>query len=106
MAEMEKTLEEYRRLLPAAEKYIYMNSAGCGPLPMPVLERMEGVFRRMALEGQVNVEIHGWLKEMLEEIRAEVAAFINAKPRGDLFCPLHRGRFEHDFPDVRLGAGG
>lgn len=65
---MEKTLEEYRRLLPAAEKYTYMNSAGCGPLPLPVLERMEGVFRRMALEGQVNVEIHGWLKEMLEEI--------------------------------------
>lgn len=84
MAEMEKTLEEYRRLLPAAEKYIYMNSAGCGPLPLPVLERMEGVFRRMALEGQVNVEIHGWLKEMLEEIRAEVAAFINAKP-GEIF---------------------
>ena len=106
MAEMEKTLEEYRRLLPAAEKYIYMNSAGCGPLPMPVLERMEGVFRRMALEGQVNVEIHGWLKEMLEEIRAEVAAFINAKPGEIFFCPLHRGRFEHDFPDVRLGAGG
>ena len=81
---MEKTLEEYRRLLPAAEKYTYMNSAGCGPLPLPVLERMEGVFRRMALEGQVNVEIHGWLKEMLEEIRAEVAAFINAKP-GEIF---------------------
>ena len=81
---MEKTLEEYRRLLPAAEKYTYMNSAGCGPLPLPVLERMEGVFRRMALEGQVNVEIHGWLKEMLEEIRAEGAAFINAKP-GEIF---------------------
>ena len=81
---MEKTLEEYRRLLPAAEKYTYMNSAGCGPLPLPVLERMEAVFRRMALEGQVNVEIHGWLKEMLEEIRAEVAAFINAKP-GEIF---------------------
>lgn len=81
---MEKTLEEYRRLLPAAEKYTYMNSAGCGPLPLPVLERMEGVFRRMALEGQVNVEIHGWLKEMLEEIRAEMAAFINAKP-GEIF---------------------
>ncbi len=81
---MEKMLEEYRRLLPAAEKYTYMNSAGCGPLPLPVLERMEGVFRRMALEGQVNVEIHGWLKEMLEEIRAEVAAFINATP-GEIF---------------------
>lgn len=81
---MEKMLEEYRRLLPAAEKYTYMNSAGCGPLPLPVLERMEGVFRRMALEGQVNVEIHGWLKEMLEEIRAEVAAFINATS-GEIF---------------------
>ena len=69
---MEKTLEEYRRLLPAAEKYTYMNSAGCGPLSLPVLERMEGVFRRMALEGQVNVEIHGWIKEMLEEIRKEL----------------------------------
>ena len=47
----------FRRLMPAAEKYIYLNSAGCGPLPKPVWEGMESVFQRMYEEGQIKVAV-------------------------------------------------
>lgn len=76
---MEKEyFEEYRKLLPAAEKYTYMNSAGCGPMSIPVQKKMESVFRHMTEEGQVNVEIHQWLKTLLEAARKDVADFIHA----------------------------
>ncbi len=76
---------QFRKLLPAAEKYTYLNSAGCGPLAMPVLEAMTETFSYMAAEGQVNVKVHGELKAMLEQIRAEVAAFIHADPEEIFF---------------------
>ena len=50
---------QFRKLLPAAEKYTYLNSAGCGPLAMPVLEAMTEAFSYMAAEGQVNVKAGG-----------------------------------------------
>ena len=65
----EERFEWCRKQMPAAEKYIYMNSGGCGPMPVPVWKSMEDVFERMVSEGQVNVEIHGWLKELIEEVR-------------------------------------
>ena len=68
----------FRRLMPAAEKYIYLNSAGCGPLPKPVWEGMESVFQRMYEEGQIKVEIHDWLFDLLEEARRDIARFIHA----------------------------
>ena len=77
--------EEYRKLLPAADKYTYLNSAGCGPLALPVLHRMEEIFTYMAEEGQVNVEVHDWLKNELEEVRKDVAGFINAEPEEIFF---------------------
>ena len=70
----------YRALLPAAQRYTYLNSAGCGPLATPALESMTDTFARMAEQGQVNVEIHDWLKDELERVRRDVAAFINAEP--------------------------
>lgn len=78
-------LEYWRSQIPAAQKYIYMNSGGCGPMPIPVLRSMEEVFERMVEEGQVNVEIHRWLKELLEDVRKEVAAFIHADPEEIFF---------------------
>lgn len=77
--------QEFRKLLPAAEKYTYLNSAGCGPLALPVLEGMTETFSYMAAEGQVNVKVHKELKDMLEQIRAEVAAFIHADPEEIFF---------------------
>ena len=64
----------FRRLMPAAEKYIYLNSAGCGPLPKPVWEGMQSVFQRMYEEGQIKVEIHDWLFDLLEEARRYIHA--------------------------------
>lgn len=88
--EMEKLspmerFEWCRKQMPAAEKYIYMNSGGCGPMPTMVLKSMEDVFERMVQEGQVNVEIHGWLKELLEDVRRTVAGFIHAEPEEIFF---------------------
>lgn len=74
----------YRKQLPAAEKYIYMNSGGCGPMPVCVLRAMEQVFEQMTEEGQVNVRIHDWLKDLLEDVRKEVADFIHAES-GEVF---------------------
>lgn len=80
-----KPLSDYRALLPAAERYTYMNSGGCGPLPIPVVRKMEDIFDRMMEQGQVNVEIHDWLKDVLEDVRKEVADFINASPEEIFF---------------------
>lgn len=77
--------DHYRQQIPAAQKYIYMNSGGCGPMPVPVLRSMEDVFEKMTEEGQVNPEIHGWLKKLLEDVRREVAAFIHADPEEIFF---------------------
>ena len=60
---------EYRKLLPAANKYTYLNSAGCGPLALPVLNRMTEIFTYMAEEGQVNVKVHDEGKELLEDLK-------------------------------------
>lgn len=77
--------DEFRKLLPAAGKYTYLNSAGCGPLALPVLNRMKEIFTYMAEEGQVNVEVHDWLKRELEIVRKDVAGFINAEPEEIFF---------------------
>lgn len=84
MTEMDD-FERYRRQIPAIQKYIYMNSAGCGPMPVPVLRSMETVFEKMTEEGQVNPGIHKWLKELLEDVRREIAAFIHADPEEIFF---------------------
>lgn len=70
--------EPFRELLPAANRYIYLNSAGCGPLPKPVWERMQSVFQYMYEEGQIKVQVHDELFEMLEKAREDVARFIHA----------------------------
>ena len=81
----EKRFDLCRRQMPAAEKYIYMNSAGCGPMPLSVYRSMETVFGKMVEEGQVNVTVHGWLKGLLEEVRRSVATFIHAEPEEIFF---------------------
>lgn len=70
--------EPFRQLLPAANQYIYLNSAGCGPLPKPVWEGMQSVFRYMYEEGQIKVQVHDELFEMLERAREDIARFIHA----------------------------
>ena len=85
MAEREY-FEPFRKLLPAAERYIYLNSAGCGPLPKPVWEGMKAVFQRMYEEGQIKVEIHDWLFALLEEVRKDIARFIHADPEEIFFA--------------------
>lgn len=70
--------KEFRNLLPAAKRYTYLNSAGCGPLPKPVIDGMNQVFSDMYEEGQINVQVHDNLFEYLEKARRDVADFIGA----------------------------
>lgn len=77
--------EEFRKLLPAAERYTYLNSAGCGPLPKPVMDRMNEVFSYMYEEGQINVRVHDDLFEYLEQARRDIADFIGASPEEIFF---------------------
>lgn len=77
--------EEFRVLLPATEKYTYLNSAGCGPLPKPVMDRMNQVFSYMYEEGQIKVQVHDDLFGYLEQARRDVAAFIGAAPEEIFF---------------------
>lgn len=81
----EAYFEPYRQQIPAALKYVYMNSGGCGPMPVSVMKSMTDVFEKMVQEGQVNVIIHGCLKDYLEEIRKDAAAFVNAEPEEIFF---------------------
>ena len=90
--------EWYKKQMPAAEKYIYMNSGGCGPMPTSVLKSMEDVFERMVQEGQVNVNIHGWLKALLEDVRKSVA--YPCRAGGNLFCPLYSRGVKYHCADV------
>lgn len=77
--------EKFRKLLPAAQRYTYLNSAGCGPLPKPVIEGMERVFRYMYEEGQIKVQVHDDLFGYLEQARRDVAAFLGASPEEIFF---------------------
>lgn len=77
--------EKFRELLPAAQRYTYLNSAGCGPLPKPVMEGMERVFRYMYEEGQIKVQVHDDLFAYLEQARRDVASFLGASPEEIFF---------------------
>lgn len=78
-------LKAFRELLPAAERYTYLNSAGCGPLAKPVMDGIERVFHYMYEEGQIKVQVHDDLFEYLEQARRDAAAFIGASPEEIFF---------------------
>ena len=65
--------ETYRKQMPVVERYTYLNSAGCGPYPQSVWDSMRGVFEHIFDEGQINVQVHDRLFEMLEEARRSVS---------------------------------
>lgn len=77
--------ETYRKQMPVVERYTYLNSAGCGPYPQSVWDSMRGVFEYIFDEGQINVQVHDRLFEMLEEARRDVVRFIHAAPEEIFF---------------------
>ena len=73
---------EARRLFPAVEKNVYLNTAGGGPLS----ERSAAAGREYYEQALRDGDIHWdeWL-ERVEEVRRKLARFINARPANIAF---------------------
>ncbi len=72
--------QQLRRLIPATNDMVYLNTGWAGPSPQPVLERIHQVMEDAARLGPASPD---WLvktKEIEHEARAEVAALIKAPP--------------------------
>jgi selenocysteine lyase/cysteine desulfurase len=69
--------ESVRLDFPLTERTAYLNSAGGGPVPRPVMEAAASFYREMMEGGDARWDV--WL-ERCENIRRRIAAFINAEP--------------------------
>jgi selenocysteine lyase/cysteine desulfurase len=69
--------ESIRRDFPLTEHTVYLNSAGGGPVPRPVMEAATSFYREMMEGGDARWA--EWL-ERLEITRRRIAALINAEP--------------------------
>jgi cysteine desulfurase/selenocysteine lyase len=69
--------EQLRLDFPVTERVVYLNSAGAGPLPRPVMEAATGYYREMMEEGDARWD--EWL-ERRAAVRSRIAEFINAEP--------------------------
>lgn len=87
--------ETYRKQMPVVERYTYLNSAGCGPYPQSVWDSMRGVFEYIFDEGQINVQVHDRLFEMLEEARPGCSPLYPCRAGGDLLCALYCRRLQY-----------
>jgi selenocysteine lyase/cysteine desulfurase len=68
---------EIRKQFPVTETVAYLNSAAAGPVSRPVLQAASSYYEKMMRDGDVHW--NRWLSER-EEIRNELAHFINAEP--------------------------
>ncbi len=68
---------EFRRFFPITEKFIYFNHAGTGPLSVPAQRAIEQCLSTYSSQAEFDTERYF---SMVDEARATVARFINAKP--------------------------
>ncbi len=76
--------DEVRKDFPALEKHVHLNAAATSPTPRPVREAVDAWYRDVEEGGDLGWE--RWL-ERQEEVRARVAAFVNAEPDEIAFVP-------------------
>ena len=69
--------ESVRLDFPLTERMVYLNSAGGGPVPRPVMEAATSFYREMMEGGDARWD--EWL-ERREIVRSRIAEFINAEP--------------------------
>jgi cysteine desulfurase/selenocysteine lyase len=69
--------EYLRRDFPVTGRVVYLNSAGAGPVPRPVMEAAAGYYREMMEEGDARWD--EWLRRR-DVVRSSIAKFINAEP--------------------------
>lgn len=75
---------ELRDDFPATKGHVYLNAAAASPTPKPVAQAVLGFYRDLEQGGDRFWD--DWLARV-EEIRARVAAFINAEPDEIAFVP-------------------
>ncbi len=81
---MEPAWKELREDFPATQAHVYLNAAAACPTPRPVLQAVTGFYRDLEQGGDRFWD--DWLARV-EEIRAKVAAFINADADEIAFVP-------------------
>lgn len=70
--------ESFRKNIPALESCTYLNTAGSGPLSLQALHTITDSYNRLAYLGQTNADIIQSNKSRLEDVRKNIASFINA----------------------------
>lgn len=70
-------LQDYRRLFPVTERYIYLNHASTGPLPTPAVEAMTLHLAQRA--GREESDYEQW-EQRVAEVRGLIARLIQARP--------------------------
>jgi selenocysteine lyase/cysteine desulfurase len=68
---------DIRKQFPVTQTCVYLNAAAAGPLPLSTQRAAVEYYERMMNDGDVHWD--HWL-EKREQVRARVAAFINAEP--------------------------
>ncbi len=68
---------EIRKEFPVTENLVYLNTAAAGPLPRATSEAASDYYQKMMNDGDIHWD--EWLAKR-EEVRNNVAAFINAEP--------------------------
>lgn len=69
--------DDIRKQFPVTDKYTYLNAAAAGPLARSTRNAATEYYNLMTADGDVHWD--GWLGQR-EEVRRQVAAFINAEP--------------------------
>src|SRR5262245_24430114 len=81
---MDPVWAELREEFPAAKEQVYLNAAAASPTPKAVAQAVAGFYRDLERGGDRYWD--DWLARV-EEIRAKLAAFINAEPDEIAFVP-------------------
>jgi selenocysteine lyase/cysteine desulfurase len=68
---------DIRKQFPVTDNYVYLNAAAAGPLARATAQAAADYYEQMKNEGDLRWD--DWLARR-EEVRAKVAAFINAEP--------------------------
>ncbi len=77
---------DIRKQFPVTTDCVYLNTAAAGPLARTTAQAAQGYYEQMMNEGDLRWD--DWLARR-EQIRAKIAAFINAEP-DEIGCTLVR----------------
>jgi selenocysteine lyase/cysteine desulfurase len=68
---------KYRKLFPAAEKYIYLNHASTGPLPLPAVQAISNLAKKYSEQGTIKWQEY---EALSNSTRSLAAKLVSASP--------------------------